>query len=204
MDDSPKNAVAWIKSHMDDSQKNAALPPEASPEVGRALTRFALVGAAGALATEFGITGWNSDESQLVADRCFKDWVRARGGLGQSDDDEGIRQVRHFVQTHGTSRFQSIVPPRIDTEGNIIEEKVLEEKVLQRAGYWKTDKDGVRWYLIFPEVWEKDICAGYDPEQIAKALAADGRLLKGDGRNLTRKESVLGARQRFYVVSADL
>ena len=192
--------VGWLKNCMDDFQKNA-LPPQsgASPEAGRALTRFAVVAAAGALATTFGITGWDSDESQRAALRCFKDWVRARGGLGQSDVDEGIRQVRHFLQNHGASRFQSIVP-RIDLEGGIIGERVIEERVIQRAGYCKNEGE-TRWYLIFSEVWKTDICAGYDHEQIARALANDGFLKKGDGRNLMRKESVPGGGQeRFYVV----
>ena len=190
--------VAWVKKYMDDFQ-NRNLPAGAAPEVGRALTRFALVAAAGALATRFEITGWNSGESPSAAKRCFRDWVRDRGGIGQSDIDEGIRLVRHFLQTNGASRFQSLTP-RIDAATGAI----IEEKVLLRAGYWKNE-DGARWYLIFAEVWNQDICAGCDAQQIAKALADLGFLQKGDGRNLTRKESVPGGgRHRVYVVNADL
>ena len=39
--------------------------------------------------------------------------VRARGGLGQSDVDEGIRQVRHFLQNHGR-RFSDNVLAALD------------------------------------------------------------------------------------------
>ena len=187
--------VAWLKKYMDDFQ-NRALSPQAgaAPEVGRALTRFALVAAAGTLATRFEITGWDSAESQRAAMRCFRDWVRDRGGIGQSDVDEGIRRVRYFLQTHGASRFQSIVT-RTDTGGNIIEEKVL-----QRAGYWKTE-EGVRWYLIFPDVWNTDICSGCDAQQIAKALADLGFLQRGDGKNLTRRVTVPGVEAHAFMLS---
>jgi putative DNA primase/helicase len=191
--------VAWLKKQMDEFQK-IALPPEArpgaAPEVGRALTRFALVAAAGEMATKFGITGWKCGESRSAAVRCFRDWIHDRGGTGQSDLEEGIIRVRYFLQTKGSSCFQST---RINTTTGGIDE----ERIVQRAGYWRVE-DGERWYLIFPEVWEKDVCQGYDPRQIAKALAERGGLKKGEGSNLTRKESVPEGRRRFYVVSADL
>jgi uncharacterized protein (DUF927 family) len=194
--------VAWIKKQMNEFQ-NRALPPEArpgaAPEVGRALTRFALVAAAGELATKFGITGWKCDESRRAALRCFRDWIRDRGGTGQSDIEEGLSRVRHFFQLHGASRFQSVIT-RIDP---VTGESINEEKIQNRAGYWKNE-NGERWYFIFPEVWEREICQGYDPRQIAKALAKDGLLKKGDGDNLTRKETIPGGRPRFYVIKANL
>jgi uncharacterized protein (DUF927 family) len=192
--------VAWLKKQVEDFH-NSALTPEqrakAAPEVGRALTRFALVAAAGELATRFGITGWERGESRRAAVRCFRDWIRERGGLEQSDVEGGIRQVRYLLQTRGAGHFQSVVT-RIDPNTRA----AIEEKILQRDGYWK-DEDGERFYLIFPEVWKNDYCKGFDPLQIAKALADRGALQTGDGRNLQRRETYPGGRDRFYVIKAD-
>jgi len=193
--------VAWLKKQVEDFQ-NSALRPEmgAAPEVGRALTRFALVAAAGELATKFGITGWERGESRRAAVRCFRDWIRDRGGLGQSDVEGGIRQVRYLLQTRGAGHFQPVVT-RIDSTTH----EPIEEKILQRDGFSKYE-DGERWYLIFPAVWETDYCKGFDHLQIAKELADRGALKTGDGRNLQRKETVPGGghRLRFYVIKADV
>ena len=47
------------------------VPDGSSDEVSRAAGRFALVGAAGELATEFGVTGWREGEAEGAAKACF-------------------------------------------------------------------------------------------------------------------------------------
>jgi hypothetical protein len=78
-----------------------------------------------------------------------------------------------------------------------------EVRVFQRAGYWKHDQDGEKLFLVFPEAFRREVCAGFDAESAAKELARQDLLVKGDGKNLTRREAVPDQdRPRFYVVRA--
>jgi putative DNA primase/helicase len=184
--------VAQATAFMDDFMKKG-FPPHAAPEVGRALRRFALVAAAGEMATDMGITAWRPDEARRAALRHFEDWIRDRGGIGQADVEAGVRQVRAFLETHGASRFQSIVV-----------RDARDERVLDRAGYWK-EENGERLFLVFPEAFQSQLCRGLDYKLIAKELLKRKLLLRGDDRNLTRQERVPeGGKLRFYAVRSQI
>ena len=83
--------VEWLTEHFDTirpcvKESAAALagqliPEAASGQVHRVGERFALVGAAGELATQAGLTGWEPGESERAARACFNAWMAARGGL---------------------------------------------------------------------------------------------------------------------------
>lgn len=167
-----------------------ALPPGAAPEVGRAARRVAVVAAAGEMATAMGITGWEQGEAERAALRCFGDWLVERGGIGQADVETGIRQVRAFLETHGASRFQSVVSRD-------------EERVPERAGFWRLDEDGKRVFLVFPETFRNQLCRGLDYRLIAQELQRRNLLIKGDGNNFARKERVPGEDLiRMYAIRA--
>jgi putative DNA primase/helicase len=128
--------------------------------------------------------------------RCFNDWITDRGGVGQADLETGIRQVRAFLETHGSSRFQSVVV-RLDKEG-----QALEERIFNRAGYWK-EEDDERVFLIFPETFQTEVCRGLDYKLIAKELAKRDLLIKGDGKNMAKKERVRNEGSiRVYAIRA--
>jgi uncharacterized protein (DUF927 family) len=186
--------ITWAAAFVDDFTRRA-LPPDAASEVGRALQRIAAVAAAGEMATAMEITGWEPGEAQRAALRCFQDWIKDRGGVGQADVETGIRQVRHFFEINGSSHFQS-VSVRMDSHGDVIEERIP-----CRAGYWR-DEDDRRLYLVLPEVWKRQVCAGFDARLIATVMAKRGFLIKGDGKNFTKKERTPIGSLRFYVVSS--
>jgi uncharacterized protein (DUF927 family) len=189
------NNVSKAKSDIDQFVK-ANRREGAAPEVGRALGRFALVAAAGAMATRFGITGWTSDEAQNAASRCFRDWIADRGAGGQTDVEAGIRQVRSFIAGKGASRFQSVVQ-EFDPRGNEVRERINE-----RAGFWK-EENGERLYLIFTSVFTDEVCCGFNSKLILEELEKRKFLMKGDGRNFARKETVPHEGQiRVYVIRA--
>ncbi len=85
--------VEWLTENADTlkpriKQAAAALesqlipdPESASGQLYRVGERFALVGAAGELATQAGLTGWEPGESERAARACFNAWMAARGGL---------------------------------------------------------------------------------------------------------------------------
>ena len=106
--------LLWLVDHADsltrqlrervDMIEHALVPEAAAGQVQRVGRRFALVAAAGELATEAGVTGWPARTATDAAHRCFADWLAIRrGGAGLSEDAEILRQVRQWLQAHGHS-----------------------------------------------------------------------------------------------------
>ena len=87
--------MQWLTEHADTLQASirreaAALgadlvPKGASGQVERVGARFALVGAAGEMATGAGLTGWPKGESARAARGCFNAWLAARSGDGNGE-----------------------------------------------------------------------------------------------------------------------
>jgi hypothetical protein len=65
------------------------------------------VGAAGELATQFNLTGWQKGESYAAAKKCFKVWLLAFGDKGNREDRAIKAEVRAFFELHGASRFDN-------------------------------------------------------------------------------------------------
>lgn len=154
------------------------------PQVGRVAESFALVAAAGTLATEEGITGWPQGAAAESAAKCFASWLKERGTEGSSDEASIIKQVRRFYQLHGDSRFKTLGEnPRI---------------VINQAGYvvgnefWTSD-----------QVFESEVCKGFEPRQVARALKSKGYLIADKDRFTSKRTAPGIARARFYVVCRD-
>src|ERR1022692_4696747 len=77
---------------------------DATGEVKRAADRFAVIAAAGELATEWNLTGWRQGEATEAAQRCFREWLGRRGTAGPSDLEMGFRQIPALLRSQGTSR----------------------------------------------------------------------------------------------------
>lgn len=139
------------------------LPQGASGEVSRASQRFAIIGAAGELATQAGITGVREGECMNAAGRCFKSWISNRGTIGAVDELAAIRQVRHILERDGDSRFQDL-----STNGD------KTYPVRERIGFRRfNSKTQEMEYLVLKEAFKTELCAGYDYSSVCKAL--DGR-----------------------------
>jgi uncharacterized protein (DUF927 family) len=149
------------------SQKH--IPPGAVGEVSRAAGRFALVGAAGELATEAGITGWPDGVARQAAERLFGEWLGQRT-IGSADEDKAIRQVRAFLEAHGASRFQMLKPGNDGAE-----------RIINRAGFKRETDEGIE-YLILPETFKNEVCGGYDSKMVTAALHKRGLLTHSVGR----------------------
>jgi uncharacterized protein (DUF927 family) len=147
------------------------VPACAAGEVCRAAQRFAVIAAAGELATGARITGWEPGEATEAAARCFKSWIEARGTTGAGDIEAAINQVRRFIGAHGASRFQS-TKARHDQQGDVIHERII-----NRAGFRVDGDDGeVSEYLILPEVFRGEVCEGFNYLAVARALLQRGHL----------------------------
>ena len=101
-----------------------------------------------------------------------------------------IAQVRHFIENHGEARFEPV-------------SGFNEIPVRDRAGWRKGEGDDRQW-LVLPETWRAEVCAGLNPTEVAKTLKRNGMLLADDtsgkySRNEWIKE---GQKQtRVYVVT---
>jgi hypothetical protein len=105
--------------------------------------------------------------------------------------------VRAFIELHGASRFQDS-NPKTDNQGNLIQEKVI-----NRAGFKHTDENGDVEYLILPEVYRQELCRGFDSTEVAKALVERGYMEKepGDKYSVRRSLPEIG-RKRVYAIRA--
>ena len=92
-----KEATAALMAEM--------VPHAASGQVERVGARFALVGAAGEMATAAGLTGWPAGESERAALACFNAWLAARGGKGNGEVVAMLRQVRRHLEADGDGRY---------------------------------------------------------------------------------------------------
>jgi uncharacterized protein (DUF927 family) len=174
------------------------LPPTAAGQATRVAHRFGLVAAAGELATQWGLTGWEKGEAAISAKTCFKAWLESFGGADNRDERTIRDQVRAFFERYGTSRFDNASGPDIHPAHD-------------RAGFYR-NSDGesegdekLREYLVLPEPFKTEICKGLNLKRVTDVLLKLGWLRRGDGRNVAKKEYIPGVGQpRCYVFSSKM
>lgn len=153
-------------------------PAGADGQVSRVAARFGLVAAAGEMATAFGVVPWQPGEATASALRCYRAWLDVRGGIEPTEEKHGIAAVRRFIELHGSSRFEAMGGlVRTDNAG-----APIEARVPNRAGFRRQDGNGGIEYLILPEVWRTEVCAGLDAVAVAKTLNKHGLLIGKDGK----------------------
>lgn len=166
----------------------------ASGQVRRVAQRFGLMAAAGELATAYGLTGWPQGEAEHAARVCFAAWLRARGTKGNTEPAAMLAQVRGFIEANGEARFSTWEP------------REHGPRTINRAGFRRdSEMDGPEWF-IEPEVWKREVCAGFDARAVAKLLVDLGAIRPdSDGATATRKERLPDGRHgRVYRVNAKL
>lgn len=156
------------------------VPESAAGQVQRVGRRFALVAAAGELATAAGVTGWPEGTAMHAARRCFNAWIEARpGGIGQTEDAMILRQARTWFGLHGDSRFTAW--GRGDDDHA--------PKTMNRAGWRREIKSdsglveslGHEWFIL-PDVFRAEVCKGYSERAVLRLLKDRGHLHTEPGR----------------------
>nr|WP_231867090.1 DUF927 domain-containing protein [Aeromonas enteropelogenes] len=164
-------------------------PKEAGNQVGRAINRFALVAAAGELATRLGVTGWPDGEALRAVRVCLKAWLAERGHLGNKEDAATLAQIRAFMRAHQYTRFVDVGDPN-HRPANVV-------------GYRRNPRHGTDDELEFwvdPSGWV-EITSGRDAKKAAKLSAKAGYLLGGEGRYQLLRRLPTGKRARVYVLT---
>ncbi len=152
-------------------------PKGAGNQVGRAINRFALVAAAGELATRLGVTSWPEGEAIRAVRVCLKAWLLERGHLGNKEDSDTLEQVRGFVTAHQYTRFADWFDAN--------------HRPVNMVGYRKVESDGVSFFVL-PPGWV-EITKGRDPKRAAHLCLEAGYLLTGkDKKRLQRKARLPG------------
>lgn len=204
--------IEWACAHADTLARRvrnatAALsrqwvPQGASGQVERVGARFALVGVAGELATEAGLTGWPVGESERAARACFNAWLAARGGAGNGEVSAMLRAVRRFLETHGEGRFamwhrsaDDHAPKTLQRAGlrRMVDSEGVPIKTNAEHGSAFGDRmhpamgEGVSFeYFVLAETFKAEICQGFDHVAVCKVLEAHGCLaVKEPGRYTT-------------------
>lgn len=159
-------------------------PKGAGNQVGRAINRFALVAAAGELATRLGVTGWPEGEAIRAVRVCLKAWLAERGHLGNKEDAATLEQVRGFVTAHQYTRFADWFN--------------ADHRPANMVGYRRVEAEGVSFYVL-PPGWA-EITKGRDPKRAAHLCLEAGYLLTGkDRKRLQRKTKLPGMGSGVWV-----
>ena len=163
-------------------------PHGAGNQVGRAINRFALVAAAGELATRLGVTGWPEGEALRAVRVCLKAWLAERGHLGNKEDAATLEQVRGFVTAHQYTRFADWFDAN--------------HRPANMVGFRKVESDGVSFFVL-PPGWA-EITKGRDPKRAAHLCLEAGYLLASkDKKRLQRLSRLpgMGKAVRVYVLT---
>ena len=166
------------------------VPESALGQVQRVGRRFALVAAAGELASEAGITGWPKGEAIAAARAVFNAWLMVRpGGTGLSEEAQALRQVRGWFVAHGEARF---------TDWNRADDDHA-PKTMNRAGWRKPIKTttgieeltGWEWF-VSPDVFRGEICKGISERTALRVMDERGHVHR-EGKGFTYSASPPGA-----------
>ncbi len=192
--------LAEYREQVSDLRKRfteSALPPGADGQVRRVADRFALVAAAGEIATALDVTGWPAGAALGAAQRCFADWLAERGGVGSSEVAEAKRRIAEALQLHGSSRFQRWA--RSSSDRMVI---------TNRMGFVKIEGDPdveeVESSFFFMAEPLKEILAGLDFRAVVIELMAAGVIVSQGGRaNKVFHVSSGGGKHRLYQIDRD-
>jgi putative DNA primase/helicase len=183
------------------------VPAHASGQVERVGARFALVGAAGELATAAGLTGWPVGESERAARACFNAWLAARGGSGNGEVVAMLRQVRRFLEQHGEGRFtmwhraaddhspktlnRAGVRRMLNGDGEPIKANTDHQREYGERMPADLGENVTFEYFVLPEAFKAEVCQGFDAQTVARVLLDHGCLIVEPDR-LTVKTKLPG------------
>lgn len=158
------------------------LTANASGQARRVAHRFALVAAAGELATDWGITGWEAGEALGASGKTFAAWLAHRGGEGHQESRAMLEAVRRFLHQHGEARFSDWDRPlaKDDHAPRVINKAGVRRFIPDAAATTSEDTPGAWEHFIYPEVFKAEVCKGYDYKAVVQNLVKLGAMQEPD------------------------
>ncbi|MGA9606253.1 MAG: DUF927 domain-containing protein [Rouxiella badensis] len=162
------------------------LPEEASEQVRRVASRFAVL--EGALILSLQLTGWDAQECRDALQHSFNAWVN-EFGMGNRESKAWVEQTESFLQRFGYSRY--LPHPNADPRDLPIKDL---------AGYRVKKPDGETLvFHTFPAVFNDEIATGANATAFAQVLA-DAGMLDKPAKGVTRKTLRIDGKQPRFVV----
>jgi uncharacterized protein (DUF927 family) len=177
-------------------------PPGCDGQVDRMLHRFAVVAAGGELATKVSLTGWKEGDAMEAAGIMFRDYIRDRGGSESLEKMNAIRQVKHFLERHQSTRFKNLnsgVTSKISNMAGWCDIPVFDDK---SQSFIDDGLDKIHFY-IQPEVFKQEVCRGMNYKTVAMALAEKGMLVR-NGKHLTTPLRFDGSLKRVFHITGKI
>lgn len=170
------------------------LSEAASGQARRAAMAFAFVGECGELSSQFGITDWPEGEAREAAALLYRNFLRDRGGEGNTEDKAILEQICLQLQTKGESHFTrwDKLEATVDTH---------QPRSMTRWGYRKvenTHKYGdesfsEEEFYIYKEVFRREVCKGVSYRRACELLQERGALVTTKGKGFLHQKVLPGS-----------
>lgn len=166
---------------------------ELAPQAHRVAKRFAIVAAAGEMATLAGITGWQAGQATTAVMTCLDNWLDNYGRDGEHEQRQIIEHIKAFIEQHGSSRFQ---PCHIHMHQD------FETKITNRAGYHNY---GTGEYYFSTSTFD-EVCSPFNKSKVLQVLDEAGLLNVTESDRKTCRVSLpfKKNRSRVYAVKSDI
>ncbi|GEM16532.1 DUF927 domain-containing protein [Gluconobacter oxydans] len=183
--------------------------PEASGQVRSVAARFAMVAAAGELATQYGLTGWDHDTPGVMAGICFEAWLAERGTVGRREDEQAVAQLRDFIAKNGEARFERWVDPVQADSAQSEESQPPGERfrTQNRAGWkrWMKEAGGRHeWRYFLTSEGMSEALAGLNRRNAVQTLIETGYVLPSKTKSSTVISPPGHRNVRAYEVKASI
>ena len=180
---------------------DAFVPADAGGQVRRVAGAFALVAAAGELATEWRLCPWHTRDAFAAAGLMFEQWLKARPTTGNLEEATILAHVRQLMERNWQARF--VDWHRVSEENADLSRMAAVHDTLgfrKRATPWNEDEPAYLFYVTRGRFTE-EFCnkGGFKPRRVAAVLKAKG-ILKSDEDAATLKETLPNGDPRSYCI----
>jgi uncharacterized protein (DUF927 family) len=177
------------------------VPADAGGQVQRVAGAFALVAAAGELATEWQVCPWHTRDAFAAAGLMFEQWLKARPTSGNLEEATILAHVRQLMERNWQARF--VDWHRVSEENADLSRMAAVHDTLgfrKRATPWNEDEPAYLFYVTRGRFTE-EFCnkGGFKPRRVAAVLKAKG-ILKSDEDAATLKETLPNGDPRSYCI----
>lgn len=179
-----EDCINKLTTLVNDFIESLQLEQTVDPQVLRVAHRFAIVAAAGELATELKITQWPIGQASWGSRTCFSSWLMQRGSTGSQESEVILSTLRdRLVQWN--SKIQNL--------------NGFESSPFEVWGY----RDGANDYFMLPKAFREHICNGLEIREVEKTLRDKRLLITNNGTSTTVKK-IFGSALRVYHIKKQI